>query len=561
MLTLRNIRKNYGTRRVLDKVSFSLGEGQKAALVGQNGVGKSTLLKIIAGLETADRGEIVVPRRAFIGYLPQEAVAESDETLREYLRRMAGLGELEIKMAALEHELDQEERLAEYETITQEYRRLGGYDFERRSKNILEGLFLESVGKKRRVSELSGGEKRKAALAGVLLRGVDILLLDEPTNNLDFPALLWLERYLSRAEVTCLIASHDRTFLDNVVEKVIEIDWMKREAQMYTGGWSDFAAMKARALRRQKELYRIQEEEKERLLVSADQKMDWVGRVKETKGRDNDKLASNFKKERAAKKFTTSAKALEERVKRLDKIEKPFEREPLIFDVASETGEVFLDARDVVAGYHEGFAFGPFSIYIGQRDRVALLGINGAGKSTILKTLQGVLPPLSGEIHRSAGAKVGDLMQEHENIPREKTPFKIFAERLGIADSEQVLRILSRFQFSPDMASEKLEAFSPGERVRFILALLSVSGANVLVLDEPTNHLDLEAIEALEEALENYPGAIILVTHDRRFLERVHLTHNYLVSENALSPLASYETYAGSLAPEVNRVLRRLEER
>jgi ATPase subunit of ABC transporter with duplicated ATPase domains len=286
MLVLKNVRKVYGIRRVLERVSFSLGEGQKAALVGPNGVGKSTLLRLIAGIETPDRGEIMMPNRALVGYLPQEVLAEGDETLWEYLRRAAGLGELEEEMKDLEPRLEKKESLARYELLEAEYRRLGGYEFERRSKNILAGLRLSHIGMDRPVSELSGGEKRKAALAGVLLRGVDVLLLDEPTNNLDLPALLWLEKYLAKSKSTCLIASHDRRFLDNVVKKLVEIEWWKREAIMYTGGWSEYAEMKAHAHRRHKEQYRMQEEERVRLSESMAEKMDWVERVKNRKAPD-----------------------------------------------------------------------------------------------------------------------------------------------------------------------------------------------------------------------------------------------------------------------------------
>lgn len=335
MLTLKDVRKRYGTERVLEKVSFSVGEGQKVALVGLNGSGKSTLLKIIAGLETPDRGTVVMPNRLLIGYLPQEAIAESDATLMSYLRQVAGLETLEKEMAALEPRLDLPTALEQYELLRTEYERLGGYDFARVSSRILEGLLLGDIDPERPVSKLSGGEKRKVALAGVLLSGVDLLLLDEPTNNLDLPALVWLERYLNRSRATVIIASHDRRFLDNVVQKVLEIDWYRRDVTMYAGGWSTFAEMKAHSIRKQKEQYRAQEEERGRLLLSIGQKMDWVERVKEKRAPDHDKLSSNFKKERATKKFTTSAKALEERQKRLKKVERPMERDPLAITFAT----------------------------------------------------------------------------------------------------------------------------------------------------------------------------------------------------------------------------------
>lgn len=568
MLTLKNIRKIYGIHRVLEKVSFSIGEGQKVALVGQNGVGKSTLLKIAAGMESFEKGERTVPNRCLVGYLPQETVALPDETLIGYLRRMAGLEELEVEMRQLGTRLDEEEALAQYELVQADYTRLGGYDFERRAKSILEGLFLSHVGLERPLSELSGGEKRKAALAGVLLRGVDILFLDEPTNNLDLPALLWLENYLKRSKATCLIASHDRRFLDHVVKKVIEIDWFKREAIMYTGGWSEYAEMKAHAHRRHKEQYRMQEAERERLFESIDQKKEWVVRVKERKAPDNDKFTSNFKKERAVRKFDGAATALQGREKRLDDVERPLERPPLDIVLTTEKNEESaIILRDVVFGYQSKekseklFQAGPIDLEIPLGARIAILGNNGVGKSTLLQTITGALEPISGEVVRGKQVTFGYLMQEHENISQDMTPRQLFQKRLEDFDAFQLSLMLSEFQFSPDVLDDKIKYLSPGERVRLILVLLSMLHANVLVLDEPTNHLDLEAIEALEESLAVYPGTILLVTHDRLFLERLKLTTNYLLENGTLTPVTDYAQYEQSALPQVKRVLKRLEEK
>ncbi len=577
MLVLKNIRKTYGIQRVLEKVSFSLGEGQKVALVGQNGAGKSTLLKIAAGLETFEKGERTVPNRCLLGYLPQETEVLPDETLIGYLRRMAGLEELEVEMKQLGTRLDEAEALAQYELVQADYERLGGYDFERRAKSVLEGLFLSHVGLNRPLAELSGGEKRKAALAGVLLRGVDILFLDEPTNNLDLPALLWLENYLKRSKATCLIASHDRRFLDHVVKKVVEIDWFKREAIMYTGGWSEYAEMKARAFRRHKEQYRMQEAERERLFESIDEKKEWVIRVKERKTPDHDKLTANFKKERAVRKFDGAATALQGREKRLDDVERPLERPPLDIVLTTEKNEESsIVLKNVVFGYPEKkegdkslrgglartpFRGGPIDMEITLGARLAILGNNGVGKSTLLQTITGDLAPLSGEVVCGKQVVFGYLMQEHENISQVLSPRQLFQKRLPNFDAFQVSLMLSEFQFSPDVLDDKIRNLSPGERVRLILVLLSMLHANVLVLDEPTNHLDLEAIEALEESLAIYPGTILLVTHDRLFLERLQLTENYILEDGALSKVRDYAEYEQAALPKVKRVLKRLEEK
>jgi ATPase subunit of ABC transporter with duplicated ATPase domains len=554
MLTLKNIWKRYGTERILERVSFSVGAGQKVALVGQNGVGKSTLLKIIAGMETPERGELLKPKRALIGYLPQEAQAESDETLGDYLHRMVGLSDIEIEMKILEPSLGEPKNLEQYELLRQEYTRLGGDNFTRQSKNVLDGLQLAHIEPHRFVAELSGGEKCKVALAGVLLRGADILLLDEPTNNLDLRSLMWLERFLNHSTALCIIASHDRRFLDNVVKKVIEIDWHKRDVTMYAGGWSIFAEMKAHIVRKHKEEYRAQEMERERLIVSSDQKMDWVERIGTRKAPDHDKFSEHFKKERAERKFTAAAKVLDVRQKRLHKIEKPLTRSPLIIAFTKSVDEKkdnSIALKNVCFGYPNSFQGGPINLHISFGRRVAILGDNGAGKSTLLKTITGELAPISGE--RICGEKLvfGYLMQEHENISRAITPVDLFQKHLKIYDREMIAKHLAYFQFSPHILDDKIMSFSPGERVRLALALLSARNVNVLVLDEPTNHLDLEAIEALEEALETYAGTILLVTHDRCFLERVNLTESFVLADGQLSAVANYETYANTIISQL----------
>jgi len=481
---------------------------------------------------------------------------------------MAGVADLEREMKRLEDDLADKQALEAYELVAADYERLGGYDFERRAMRVLEGLFLSHVGLERPLTELSGGEKRKAALAGVLLRGVDILLLDEPTNNLDLPALLWLENFLRRSKATCLIASHDRRFLDHVVQKVIEIDWFKREAIMYTGGWSEFAEMKAHAFRRHKEQYRMQEDERHRLHVSMEQKKDWVERVKDRVAPDNDKLTSNFKKERATRKFDASAKALEGREKRLDDIEKPLERIPLNIVLETEKQEESsIVLKQLVFGYRGGtkdakpFSGGPIDLEIPLGARIAFLGNNGVGKSTLLQTITGILPPLGGTVLCGSAVVFGYLMQEHENISQAMTPRELFKKRLPDFDPDVAALCLSSFQFHPGILDDKIASLSPGERVRLILALLTMLRANVLVLDEPTNHLDLEAIEALEEALVVYPGTILLVTHDRLFLERVALSASYLLENGKLTVVENYAEYEAAALPQVKRVLKRLEEK
>ncbi len=539
MLTIKNIQKNVGGQRVLNKASFSLGEGQRAALIGLNGVGKSTLLKIIAGIEEPNIGKVMKPNRVLLGYLPQEAVADKDMSLGEYLRDMAGLGVIEAELERLETKLTEPEAQEQYDSLMAEFERLGGYEFERRMQKVVKGLRIKHIDSSRSILTLSGGERRKIALAGVLLRGVDLLLLDEPTNNLDLPALTFLENWIKSSKTTCLIASHDRRFLDEVVTKVIEIDWYRRDTSIFAGNWTQFMETKEHARRRLKEQYRLQEEERARLLVSKDEKIDWVERVWDKKKRDNDKMVDHFKKERAAKKFSASARVLEGREKRLNKIGKPVEKEPLeleFFAPEEKEGEYSIVFDKVVAGYQEAFVVGPIDWTITYGEKVALLGDNGVGKTTLLKTLAGELKPLSGAVQIGAGIQVGYLLQEHDLLLQNEdmTLENYLKYRLPSELHESIGGLVGIYQLSPLFLGNKMKHLSPGERVRALLLILVEQRANCLVLDEPTNHLDLESIEAFEEAMDAFPGTVILVTHDRMFLDHVHLDQRVVLKDGKL---------------------------
>ncbi|PIR38930.1 MAG: ABC transporter, partial [Candidatus Zambryskibacteria bacterium CG10_big_fil_rev_8_21_14_0_10_42_12] len=271
MLQAKHLQKIYGSLTVLADVSFSLAKGQKVALVGDNGTGKTTILKIIAGLVEPDAGEIELAKNTCIGYLPQDTSLSGDETISAYLRQIAGIDALEQKLEALASHLEDKAKSLEYGDAHEQYERLDGYAFEHRIKVMLAGFGLENVGIDHRLSDLSSGQKSKVALAGILLKGVDLLLLDEPTNNLDLPALIWLEDFLRKSDAACIVISHDRRFLDRVVRKIFELDRHTRILNISGGTYSDYLAMVAKRIARQKEEYRLQQEEIERLSDQARQ--------------------------------------------------------------------------------------------------------------------------------------------------------------------------------------------------------------------------------------------------------------------------------------------------
>jgi ATPase subunit of ABC transporter with duplicated ATPase domains len=533
MLVLKNIHKRFGIQRVLEGVSFSVGEGQKVAIVGGNSTGKSTLLRIIAGVETFERGERILPNRILIGYLPQETPVFEEETIEAYLFRQSGIKEHQDIIEVTREYLTDPHQLARFEAATLAYEKLGGRFFLKKAHKHLRGLLMHTLPIDTPAQTLSGGQKRKLALAGVLLRGVDLLVLDEPTNNLDLPALLYLEKFLSESKATVIMASHDRVFLDKVVQKIFEIHWFTRVVSQFAGGYSDYAEQKQHKLRRADELWRAEREERGRLESSEMQKRDWVEKLDHVKKRDNNKLVSHYKIERAGKKFHAAATAMVTRADRMHKYEQPLLRKPpeiLLVPPTKETGSIVF--KEVVMGYQKAFQLKPCSMVIPFGVKLALLGDNGVGKTTFLKTLMGQQPLLSGKFSVGKEVTFGYFMQEHDLLNQEQTVLE-YLQRNGtqVFNKDEILFEIGRFGLPPDTIDDKLKYLSPGGRVRMILAKLVLSGANTLILDEPTNHLDLDAIEALEDALEGFPGTLIVVSHDRMFLDRLGITDWYQLAQ------------------------------
>lgn len=560
MLTARNIHKTYGLTTVLGGVTFALARGEKMAIVGSNGSGKSTLLRIIAGLEEPDRGVLERSHGIEIGYLPQQIeVQYPDETVEAYLERTIGLTEIKEKLRSLETDLENKESVEEYMRLDERFQNLRGYAFAHRAEALLEGFGLGTSPLQKSIKDLSGGQKTKVALTAVLLKGVDLLLLDEPTNNLDIPALEWLEYFVKNTPVACIVVSHDRRFLDATISKVGEIDWFERTLHMYGGTYTDFLEHKRKLLQQRKEEYRRQQEEIERLEDRARRKKAAASRGAHWGGTDKDKMLRGFKRDRAAKSSRT-AKALEKRIEQMDTVVQPRERDEFVIDLEPTTNKAqhSLEVCSVVAGYPEGFSIGPFSLSIQHGSRVVIVGANGSGKTTILKTIIGNLHPRSGTVRLGSSLVVGSLTQGQEEIPLDITPAE-FLRKFGGVDESGVFHLLDRFGFEEHESRKKLRDFSVGGRVRLVLATFAARKVNVLVLDEPTNHLDVEGMDALETVLRNYTGTIIMTSHDRHLLDVVQPTHVYLIENEELRE-GSLELFSlPSIQARMERLIRRFQ--
>lgn len=563
MLTVRNIFKRYGPVKVLLGVGFSIARGQKIALVGPNGVGKSTLLRILAGIESEDRGKIERDNGIRIAALPQEiAIGSDDETVFESLRGLSGIAELEAKMAKLETKLDDEKSLSAYGELRDLYERMGGFSFSRKARLALDGLGLRRIPLDRPLSRISGGERRRVAIAGTLLREADLLLLDEPTNDLDLPSILWLESFLRDSDAAVIVASHDRAFLDAVAGKVFEIDWHFRTGKMWTGNYSTYFREKSEMLRREREEHERAETERERLRDTALEKKEWARIGGEQVMPDKDKMSQGYHRDRAERKFGAAAKALENRADQVKRIALHAERDPLeiYFEPAEGEGRS-ISIVGASAGYGEAFHVGPADMEIPYGARIGIFGRNGAGKSTLLKMITGELEPIEGSVECEESVRFGSLSQANDALPVEKSAVEWVTASTPIVDEADAIRFLVRFLLDAPAVTSPMSELSPGERMRIALAFLMASRVNVLVLDEPTNHLDLEAVTALETALDLYKGTLLLVSHDRAFLSRLAFSQVWSVEAGSVSREEDYASYlerAMTEAENEKRTFRRV---
>ena len=514
-VSLAGVVKSFGAHTVLDRVDLTLGTRSRLGLVGRNGVGKSTLLRLLAGLEEPDQGRVErSPTTLAVGYLPQEHDRRPGETLLGYLARRTGVAAAETDLKRHAATWDGEA----YAGALERFLALGGGDLEPRARALCAELGL-SVSLQQATATLSGGEAARAGLAAILLSRFDLLLLDEPTNDLDFEGLERLERFLARFEGGLAVVSHDRAFLDRTVTRVAEIDPWTATVREFAGGWSEYAAERSLRLRSAYAVYAEAQERRRKLeaLLHArrEQARAGAGLGEKTGGADR----------RGTNALRTKVRQAERLLDRNDLPEKPFEpwRLQLSLRSGGRLGDVVVRLDGAVAERGQ-FRLGPFDLDLLPGERLAVTGRNGSGKSTLLAVLLGELPLAAGTRTLGRNTVLGSLEQTRRGGDEILLEATRAATGLTAVDART---LLAKFGLGAEHVLRPTRSLSPGERTRVRLAELQARGVNCLVLDEPTNHLDLEAIEELEDALAAYDGTAVVVSHDRRFLERLAPTREF----------------------------------
>ncbi|EAG5765351.1 ABC-F type ribosomal protection protein [Listeria monocytogenes] len=538
LLQVQQISKFFGAEVILDNIKLEVKTGDRIALVGRNGAGKSTLLKIIAGKMSYDGGTISKPKSVEIGYLVQNTGLESSKTIWDEmlsvfdsLRKMeADLRKMELRLGEPELYNDPEKYQAlmtDYDTLQHTFKESGGYTYEAEIRSVLNGLRFYPEDYEVEIASLSGGQKTRLALAKLLLAKQDILVLDEPTNHLDIETLAWLETYLQNYHGSLLIVSHDRYFLDKVVNQVYEIS--RTKIDYYKGNYSSFVNQKQAKL--------------EQMWKEFDKQQKQIAKLE-------DFVARNIVRASTTKRAQSRRKQLE----KMDVLGRPQGDEKAAhfgFQFEKQTGKDVLMVDQLSIGYAKDKRIASnLTFEMKRQDSLALVGPNGIGKSTLLKTLIRDIPALSGEFHFGAGVKIGYYDQEQAKLTSNKTVLMELWDDYPELNEVNVRTTLGNFLFSDDDVLKNVQSLSGGEKARLALAKLTLLEANVLILDEPTNHLDIESKEVLEAALIDFEGTILFVSHDRYFINRIASKIVELAPEKATVFLGDYDYYQEKLAEE-----------
>lgn len=528
LLACQNISKAFGTKEILRDVNFHVNEKEKIAIVGINGSGKTTLLKIIMGEETADNGQIILAKDTAIGYLSQHQDISFDNTIYgEMLAAKQYIVDLEANIRRLEHDMkhaegeELENILEAYNRLSSKYDRDNGYSYESEITGVLKGLGFGPDDYDRHINTLSGGQKMRIALGRLLLTRPDIIILDEPTNHLDMPSISWLESFLSSYPGSVIIVSHDRYFIDRIATSIIEID--NKKATVYHGNYTYYAEKRAEIRANMMKAYLNQQQEiKHQEAV--------ITKLKQ------------FNREKSIKRAESREKMLD-KVEVLDKPAEIASEMRLSLEPSVESGNDVLTVTHLSKSFGNNCLFDNLDFDIKRGEKVALIGGNGTGKTTILKIINHIVTKDNGTIALGSRVHIGYYDQEHQVLSLHKTIFEEISDAYPDLTNTKIRNVLAAFLFTGDDVFKKIEDLSGGERGRVSLAKLMLSPANFLVLDEPTNHLDIQSKGILEDAIRNYTGTVLVVSHDRYFINRIATRILELKDQQLYSFIGNYDYY------------------
>src|SRR5438067_7923238 len=542
IVSVIQVSKSYGAERIFDSVSFQINENDRIGLVGPNGAGKSTLLNIIARREEPDEGSVALTRNTRIGYLPQVVDFQPENTLREEMLTVFAdvhswendLSELALALASPAAHEDialHEKLLQRYADLQIRFEHAGGYTYENRVDQVLDGLGFTREQQASSILQLSGGQQTRAALGKLLLQEPDLLLLDEPTNHLDLASLEWLEAYLTTWKGAMVVVAHDRYFLDKIVSRTIELAFGRIEE--YPGNYTKYLHLREERMER-----RLREYEAQQAHIAHTE--EYIRRYK-------------------AGQRSREARGRQKLLDRLERVERPqdFPEMHFEFNAVVDSGQLVLSTQKLVVGYVPAYPGGEPNALVQvadlellRGDRVGLLGPNGAGKTTLLRTIIGELPPLSGQVYPGHNVRIGYYSQTHEGLNADRTIIDEIRQ-VSVLSEDGARSFLGRFLFTGDDVFKPIGALSGGERSRVALAKLTLQGSNLLILDEPTNHLDLQSRQFLEEVLGEFEGTLLFVSHDRYFIDSL-ATKVWVIEEGVLIPyLGNYTGYRTGKQPIV----------
>ncbi|MBO9163625.1 ABC-F family ATP-binding cassette domain-containing protein [Lactiplantibacillus pentosus] len=530
LLQVQQVMRRFGADVLFDNVQMDIQEHARVALVGRNGAGKSTLLKMIAGETVPDEGQISMRKGLTIGYLAQDQGLDSQNTIWEEMSSVfAELHAIEKRMHALENQLsdpaimndDQayQQTLKTYDQVQTEFQQKNGYGYQAEIRGVLHGFQFDADVYDKSVTELSGGQKTQLALAKLLLEKRDLLILDEPTNHLDVETLTWLESYLQSYAGALLIVSHDRYFLDRVVNEVYDLS--HHEMVHYTGNYDQFVQEKAARIQAQWKHYEKQQAEISKL-------EDFVNR--------NIVRASTTKRAQARRK----------QLAKMDRIDRPDSDEKTAhfgFHAAKQSGNIVLTVKDAAVGYDGHILSEPDNLNVKKHEAIAIVGPNGIGKSTFLKSILGQIPFIKGQAVFGTGVVTGYYDQEQRNLNDKKTVLSELWDEHPTTPEKDIRTILGSFLFTGADVDKPVHALSGGERARLLLTKLAMQNNNFLILDEPTNHLDIDSREVLEVALNDFDGTLLFVSHDRYFINQVATSVVEVSPEGTELFLGDYDYY------------------